>query len=123
MELYKHSELTGKIIGCAMDVHKKIGAGFQEVIYKRSLQIELERCGLSYETEVEKEIFYDDVRVGARRLDILVEKLVIVELKAVTIMEPIFYVQTVNYLKVFNIEIGLLLNFGNKSLEIKRLAN
>lgn len=123
MEEYKHSELTGKIIGCAMKVHRAIGLEFPEIIYQRCLLIELRKAGMFCETEVEKEIFYEGVKVGSRRLDLIIDKLVIVELKAVTEVEPICYNQILNYLKVFNIEVGLLLNFGNISLQYKRFVH
>ena len=123
MENYKHSKLTGKIIGCAMKVHRVIGPGFPEIIYKRCLCIELKKAGLNFETEVERDIIYEGVKVGSRRLDLIVEELVIVELKAVTEVEPLFYNQIINYLKIFKIEIGLLLNFGNISLQYRRFAN
>ena len=123
MEDYKYSELTGKIIGCAMKVHRVIGLGFPEVIYQRCLLIELRKAGMVCETEVEKDIFYEGIKVGARRLDLIVDNSVIVELKAVSEVEPLFYSQILNYLKIFNIEVGLLLNFGNTSLQYKRFAN
>ncbi len=123
MEDYKHSELTGKINGCAMKVHRIIGPGFPEVIYMRCLIIELKNAGLSCEAEVERDIYYEGIKVGSRRLDLLVNNTVIVELKAVTEVEPIFYNQIINYLKVFKIEVGLLINFGNISLQYRRFAN
>jgi GxxExxY protein len=123
MEEYKHSELTGKIIGCAMKVHRVIGPGFPEIIYMRCLQIELKNSGLSFEAEVEKDVYYEGIKVGSRRLDLLVNSTVILELKAVTEIEPIFYNQIINYLKIFKIEIGLLINFGNVSLQYRRFAN
>ena len=123
MEDYKHSELTGKIIGCAMKVHRVIGPGFPEIIYMRCLLIELKKSGLSCEAEIEKDIYYEGIKVGSRRLDLLINNTVIVELKAVTEVEPIFYNQIINYLKIFKIEIGLLINFGNTSLQYKRFAN
>ena len=123
MEDYKHSELTGKIIGCAMKVHRVIGPGFPEIIYMRCLIIELKNSGLSCEAEVERDIYYEGIKVGSRRLDLLVDNKVIVELKAVTEVEPLFYNQIINYLKIFKIEIGLLINFGNISLQYKRFAN
>ena len=123
MENYKHSKLTGKIIGCAMKVHRVIGPGFPEIIYKRCLCIELKKAGLNFETEVERDVICEGVKVGSRRLDLIVEELVIVELKAVTEVEPLFYNQIINYLKIFKIEIGLLLNFGNISLQYRRFAN
>lgn len=123
MEDYKYSELTGKIIGCAMKVHRVIGPGFPEIIYNRCLQIELKNSGLYCEAEVERDIYYEGIKVGARRLDLLVNKLVIIELKAVTEVEPLYYNQIINYLKIFKIEVGLLLNFGNISLQYRRFAN
>ena len=123
MEDYKHSELTGKIIGCAMKVHRVIGPGFPEIIYMRCLCIEFKNAGLNFETEVERDIFYDGIKVGSRRLDLIVENKVIVELKAVTEVEPLFYNQIINYLKIFKIEVGLLINFGNISLHYRRFAN
>ncbi len=123
MEVYKHSDLTGMIIGCAMKVHRIIGPGFPEIIYMRCLFIELKNSGLDYEAEVEKDIYYEGIKVGSRRLDLLVNSKVIVELKAVTEVEPLFYNQIINYLKIFNLEVGLLINFGNTSLQYKRFAN
>ena len=123
MEDYKHSELTGKIIGCAMKVHRVIGPGFPEIIYMRCLLIELKKSGLSCEAEIEKDIYYEGIKVGSRRLDLLINNTVIVELKAVTEVEPLFYNQIINYLKIFKIEIGLLINFGNTNLQYKRFAN
>ena len=123
MEDYKYSELTGKIIGCAMKVHRVIGPGFPEIIYTRCLLIELKKSSLSCEAEIEKDIYYEGIKVGSRRLDLIVNNTVIVELKAVTEIEPLFYNQIINYLKIFKIEIGLLINFGNTSLQYKRFAN
>ncbi len=123
MEEYKYSELTGKIIGCAMKVHRVVGPEFPEIIYMRCLCIELKKAGLDFEVEVERDIFYEGVKVGSRRLDLLVDKKVIIELKAVTEVEPLFYNQVINYLKIFKIEIGLLINFGNISLQYRRFAN
>jgi GxxExxY protein len=123
MEDYKHSELTGKIIGCAMKVHRIIGPGFPEIIYMRCLCIELKNSGVNFEIEVEKDIFYEGTKVGSRRLDLIIDNKVIVELKAVTEVEPVFYNQIINYLKIFNIKIGLLINFGSTSLQYRRFAN
>ena len=123
MEEYKYSELTGKIIGCAMKVHRVIGPGFPEIIYMRCLCIELKNSGLNFEPEAERNILYEGIKVGSRRLDLLVNGTVIVELKAVTEVEPLFYNQIIKYLKIFKIEIGLLINFGNTSLQYKRFAN
>jgi GxxExxY protein len=122
-EQYKYSELTSKIIGCAMEVHKVLGNGFQEVIYQRALAIELAYSGIAYEREKEMPIFYRTEQIGTRRVDFLVEGDVSVELKALTKLEDVHLAQAINYLEAYNIEIGLLINFGAKSLEFKRLIN
>ena len=123
MEDYKHSELTGKIIGCAMQVHSFLGCGFQEIIYQRALAIELTRAGLNFQRELEASIFYKDVvePIGTRRVDFLVEGIVLVELKALIELDDLHLNQVLNYLKAYKIEIGLLLNFSEKSLKVKRL--
>lgn len=117
-EEYKHKELTGKIIGCAMRVHSFLGNGFQEVIYQRALALELEEAGISYEREVEMPIYYREhpKPIGTRRADFLVERTVLVELKAMTELQNVHYAQIINYLTAYKLEIGLLINFGEKSL-------
>jgi len=122
MEL-KYADLTEKIIGCAMKVHRHIGPGFPEIIYQRCLLIELDKLGLHYLNEQEKSIYYEGQFVGKRRLDILVENKVLTELKAVTVIDNACYNQELNYLRVLDIEVGLLLNFGNTSLQFKKLIN
>ena len=123
MQAYRHTELTGTIIGSAMKVHRVIGPGFPEIIYLRCLVIELRKRGLVCETEVSKDIFYEGENVGSRRLDLIVDGLVIVELKAIFELENLYFNQVTNYLKIFRIEVGLLINFGSKSLQYKRFAN
>ena len=123
MEKYKHSDLTGKIIGCAMTVHNTLGNGFQEVIYQRALAIEFKKNELAFERELEMPIYYDDHEIGTRRVDFFVEKKVMVELKAITNLEDVHMAQAINYLEAYNLEIGLLINFGAKSLQFKRLIN
>jgi GxxExxY protein len=120
---YKHSEITEKIIGCAMEVHKALGNGFQEVIYQRALAIEMEKQGLSFTREQEMPIFYDGHEIGTRRVDFFVEKKVMVELKALTALEDVHMAQAINYLEAYNMEIGLLINFGAKQLQFKRVIN
>ncbi|MFS2187511.1 GxxExxY protein [Mucilaginibacter sp. Mucisp84] len=120
---YKHSELTGKIIGCAMKVHSTLGNGFQEAIYQRSLEIELHKQGLLFSRELEMVIFYDEIEVGRRRVDFLIDQKVMVELKAVSKLEDIHLAQVLNYLEAYKLETGLLINFGSKSLEFKRITN
>jgi len=123
MEMYKHSAHTRVIIGCAMKVHRVIGPGFPEIIYLRCLVIELRKRGLVCEAEIPREIFYEGEKVALRRLDLLVNGLVIVELKAIFELENLYYNQVINYLKVFKMEVGLLINFGNTSLQYRRFAN
>ena len=120
---YKYSELTGKIIGCSMEVHKVLGNGFQEVIYQRALAKEMVSQRLAFEREFEMTIYYKGEEIGTRRVDFLVEKVISVELKALTKLEDVHLAQAINYLEAYNLEIGLLINFGAKSLEFKRLIN
>ena len=119
----KEENLTYQIIGCAMKVHSKLGNGFQEVIYQRALAIELERAGIAFEREVEYPVFYDKIEIGTRRADFIVGEKVVVELKALIELEDIHIAQGRNYLEAFDLDIGLLINFGGKSLEYKRLFN
>jgi len=118
-----NDNVTHKIIGCAMKVHNTMGNGFQELIYQRCLAIEMEKQGLSFAREYEMPIFYDEIQVGTRRVDFLVEKNVAVELKALITLEDVHLAQALNYLEAFRLEKGLLINFGGKSLEFKRLFN
>ena len=114
-------ELTYKIIGCAMKVHNTLGNGFQEVIYQRCLAIELGKAGLEFLREREMPIYYENIEVGTRRADFIVESNVMVELKALIHLEEVHLAQALNYLTAYQIEKGLLVNFGSTSLEVKRL--
>ena len=116
-------KLTYQIIGCAMKVHKTLGNGFQEVIYQRALAIEFERADIVFGREVDHSIFYEGEVIGTRRADFVVESRVIVELKALTALEPVHIAQAKNYVVAYDFEIGLLINFGAESLEHKRLFN
>src|SRR5438105_11157661 len=116
MDDYPHAELTRKVIGCAMEVHKRLGNGFQEVIYQRALAIEMAAQGLSFARELEMEIFYRGESIGTRRVDFLVEGVVMVELKAIIQLEPVHFAQGINYLEAYRLEVGLILNFGAQSL-------
>ncbi|MFD1258932.1 GxxExxY protein [Mucilaginibacter terrae] len=120
---YKNSELTGKIIGCAMKVHSILGNGFQEVIYQRCLAIEMAKTDLLFAREMEMTIYYDGIEVGKRRVDFLVEGIIMVELKAVSQLEDVHLAQAINYLEVYKLETGLLINFGSRSLQVKRVTN
>ena len=123
MEEYKYKEITGRVIGAAMQVHKVLGNGFQEVIYQRALEMEMPYFDLSFQREFEMPIFYRKEQIGTRRVDFLVEGVVSVELKAVIKLEDVHLAQAINYLEAYNLEVGLLINFGCKSLEVKRLIN
>lgn len=119
----KIDQLTHKIIGCAMQVHSTLGNGFQELIYQRALAIELAFQKLPFEREKEMPIFYREEQIGTRRVDFFVEEQVMVELKAVEKLEAVHKAQAINYLEAYNIADGLLINFGNLSLEFKRVYN
>ncbi len=123
MALLRHEELTYKIIGCALTVHKTLGNGFQEVIHQRSLALELAKNSILFEREKEIPIFYNGIEVGTRRADFLVEYKVIVEVKAIIQLDEIDLAQALNYLGAFDLPTGLLINFGAKSLQFKRLLN
>lgn len=118
---YQESELTGKIIGCAMEVHKYFGNGFQEFIYQKALAIEMRDQGLSFSREHEMDIYYKGIYIGRRRVDFFVEDKIMLELKAVIELEDVHLAQAINYLEAYKKEIGLLINFGSKSLTFKRL--
>jgi GxxExxY protein len=120
---YKYSDLTAKIIGCAMEVHKILGNGFQEVIYQRALAYEMGLQGVKFVREYEMAVQYKDIQVGTRRVDFLVENVISVEIKAIIMLEDVHLAQAINYLEAYNLEVGLLINFGAKSLEFKRLHN
>ena len=116
----KYSEITEKIIGGAMRVHAALGNGFQEVIYQRCLAIEMQNAGLAFVREIEMSIFYQEQEVGSPRVDFLVENTVLVELKAISELTSIHHAQIINYLTAYKLQVGLLINFGEKSLNYRR---
>ena len=120
---YKYGELISKIIGAAISVHSILGNGFQEVIYQRSLEIMFGEQKLIFARELSLPILFKGLQVGKRRVDFLVEEKICVELKAVVRLEPVHMAQAMNYLEAFDLEIGLLINFGASSLEWRRLTN
>ena len=120
---HKYSGLTGKIIGCAMTVHSALGNGFQEVIYQRALEIEMADQDIAFSREHEMPIYYKRQQIGTRRVDFLIEGVVSVELKAVIQLEDAHLAQAINYLEAYDLEVGLLINFGARSLEFKRVTN
>jgi len=121
---YKYSDIIERIIGASFEVHKFLGNGFQEVIYQRALAYELANAGLNFQREIEQDIFYKDIRepIGTRRADFVVEGKVIVEIKAIAELEDVHHAQILNYLRAYKLEVGLLINFGSKSLIFKRFV-
>ena len=119
----KYEELTYKIIGCAMEVHKHLGNGFQELIYQRALAIEMASQGIDFSREHEMQILYKGNDIGARRVDFFVEDKIMVEIKAIIQLEDVHLAQAMNYVEAYDLEIGLLINFGSKSLQHKRVHN
>jgi len=119
----KYADITEKILKCAFRVHTVLGNGFQEVIYQRALEIEMRKNGLNFAREFEMPIYYDGIRIGTRRVDFLVEEIISVEIKAVIQLENVHLAQAKNYLEAYNIEVGMLINFGAVSMEYKRLTN
>lgn len=120
---FKYSDITEKIIGCAMKVHSTLGSGYQEYIYQRALAIEFGKAELNYRMEYDIPLHYDGIKIGTRIVDFLVDNKITVELKAVSRLESVHLAQALNYLEAHNLEIGLLINFGSKSLQFKRLIN
>ncbi len=106
-----------------MKVHSTLGNGFQEVIYQRALAIEMAKQGLLFEREMEMDIFYEGEHIGTRRVDFFVEDKIMVELKALIRLEDVHLAQAMNYCQAYNLPIGLLINFGAKSMEYKRVYN
>jgi GxxExxY protein len=120
---YKYKEITEKIIGCAMKVHATLGNGFQEVIYQRALEIEMEEACLRFAREFNMPVLYKGKQIGERRVDFFVEEKIMVELKAIIQLENVHLAQAKNYLEAYNMQVGLLINFGAQSLQFKRLEN
>jgi len=116
-------KITHNIIGSAMEVHKILGNGFQEVVYQRALSIEMKLRNVEHQREFEMPLFYKGFDVGQRRVDFLVENEISVEIKAIVNLEDVHLAQAINYLEAYNLQTGLLINFGAKSLQFKRLFN
>ena len=106
-----------------MKVHTALGNGFQEVIYQRALAIEMNLCNIGFAREFSMPIYYRETHIGTRRVDFLVEDTISVELKAVNRLEDLHFAQAINYLEIYNLEIGLLINFGEGSVNFRRLTN
>ena len=118
-----HEDLTHKIIGCAMKVHNILGNGFQEVIYQRALAIEFKNESIGFSRELEMPVYYHDEQIGTRRVDFLVEEILMVELKALIRLEDVHLNQAISYCKIYKLPSGLLINFGSNSLECRRVFN
>jgi GxxExxY protein len=119
---YPLSEITARIIATAKEVHRTLGPGFEEVFYQRAMALELPRQGLEFSREVWIDVHYKGQKLGRKRIDFVIEG-VMVEIKAKAALEEVDFVQTLSYLKASGYKVGLLLNFGGKLLEIKRLVN
>jgi GxxExxY protein len=124
MSELKYRDITEKVIGASFEVHKFLGNGFQEVIYQRALAFEMHQAGLEFTREIEQPIYYKelDEPIGTRRADFVVGGKVLVELKAISQLDDVHIAQILNYLKAYKLEVGLLVNFGSKSLTFKRLV-
>jgi GxxExxY protein len=123
MKASDFDDLTYKINGCAMKVHNTLGNGFQEVIYQRCLEIEFAEAGINYQREQEQRIYYNGNEVGTRRADFIIEDKIVVEIKAQINLEKVHLAQAKNYVVAYDKPIGLLLNFGSESLQIKKVYN
>jgi len=119
----EQDKITHEIIGCAMEVHGILGNGFQEIVYQRALSVEMTLRHLEHQREYEMPLFYKGVDVGQRRVDFFVANEISIEIKAIINLEDVHLAQAMNYLEAYNLQTGLLLNFGSKSLQFKRLFN
>lgn len=120
---YLHQELTGRIIHCCMDVHNELGCGFLEKVYQEALEIVLKEEGINYEREKHLPIQFRGTILQCDYIaDFVIDNKVIVELKAVSALDSLFEAQVINYLRATGLQVALLINFGQKDLQIKRLA-
>ena len=119
----EHEKLTDKIIGCAIEVHKKLGPGFLESIYENAFVVELQKKEIPYVKQKEVIVEYDGIEVGKHRLDIFVADTIVVELKAVKNIEDIHFAIVRSYLKALGKEHGLIINFSKKVIEVKRVIH
>jgi GxxExxY protein len=122
-ETHQFEELSSRIIGAAIEVHRELGPGFLEAIYEEALKIELSEQSMRYNSQKEIKIEYLGVKIGVHRLDLLVEKKIIVELKAVKELTDIHFAQLRSYLKAAGLKVGLLLNFAKPTLDIRQVVN
>jgi len=122
-ETHQFEELSSRIIGAAIEVHRELGPGFLEAIYEEALKVELSEQSMRYDSQKEIKIEYLGVEIGVHRFDLLIEKKIIVELKAVKELTDIHFAQLRSYLKAAGLKVGLLLNFAKPTLEIRRVVN
>ncbi len=115
-----YKELAYKVVGCAMEVHKVLGPGFLEAAYENAMKIELKILGLKYSAQVPYPIIYKGVHIKDYVCDLVVDDKIVIELKSMTKLGDVERAQIINYLKVTNLKLGLLINFGQKSLEYER---
>ena len=116
-----YEDLTERIIGAAIEVHRTLGPGFLESLYERALCIELKKRGILFKNQWAAKVFYDGVELGQHRLDFLVERKIVVELKAVKAFENVHFAQVKSYLKATGLHHGLLFNFATTKLDIRRI--
>lgn len=121
MNKLAHEDLSGRVIACAIEVHKTLGPGFRESAYETALMIELRRAGLNVEQQKILSLTYRDIKIGEHCLDLLVDGKIIVELKAISALEDIHFAIVRSYLKAAGLQQGLLLNFATMPLMIKRV--
>jgi GxxExxY protein len=119
---YPLSDITDRIIAAAIEVHRNLGPGFEEVFYQRALELELPDHNLVGQREVEIEVNYKGSRLGHKRIDFVIDE-VMVEIKAKAALEDVDFVQALSYLRASGKKVGLLINFGGRQIEVKRLAN
>lgn len=119
----EQDKITHAVIGSAMEVHSILGNGFQEVVYQRAFSYEMHLRGIEHQREFEMPLFYKGQDIGGRRVDFLVNREISVEIKAIINLEDVHLAQAMNYLEAYNLQTGLLINFGSKSLQFKRLFN
>lgn len=122
-EEFLYEELTYRIIGIAMKVHRELGPGFLEAVYEEAMIIEFEEAGIAFQNQAELEVYYKGRKLNKKyKADFIVEKKVLVELKGTHGLTEIDEAQTINYLKATELQVGLILNFGRSSLEWKRIV-
>ena len=120
---YKYPKVTSKILDCALEVHKTLGNGYPQDIYRKALSLEMQFLGLEHQREIDLDIFCRGEKIGSRRIDFLVANTISVEITAINQLEDDHLIQVINYLEAYNLDVGLLINFGAKNLEFKRVMN